>query len=230
MSAAYLLGPWLINSRYGYMPQAIPTYSAAQAYHSSMAGMPGESWTRVKCRSIDWLPAVYYPDLSRQLSISQNSTYIPNLGYSRYFIPQEQVTKRRRRNSTERRHQVKLLSRKSNPTQSANISQTPSITTSRVSSIIGTGLEESRIQTSPIDMYSMQAPLQTSMYSAERFQRAHSYEGSNSYEASNLIQDGYRATSLVPTYNMNQDSISNAPSYSTTYTMASMNPSMSSLM
>lgn len=119
---------------------------------------------------------------------------------------------------------MKLISRKPNLMQPTNISQTSSITASRIPSVVETGLEESSIQTSSADMYTTQESLQISVYSTEGFQRA------NSYEPSNSLQDSYRATPLGPTYDITQQSISSPPLYSTNYTMASIKSPISSLM
>ena len=125
--------------------------------------------------------SVYYQEPQRNLAGSSGPHYLPHLGG--YRVPQseerDQIQRRRRRNSTERRRQVKLQMRKD-----------------RLPSIMGMGLEESPISSSPVDLFTTAPPVQQQSYVSESLNR------SFSRPSMSPLRDDYRQSgySFNPAY------------------------------
>ena len=141
------------------MPSPIPSYSAGQPYSSTLAAMSGEFLFAVAlgcgCQDCLTFQLGYYPDASRNLS---GSSYLPNLGFR--MTPAEerdQIQRRRRRNSTEKRHQAKLHMRKT-----------------RLPSITGIGLEENQVSSSPVDLFTTAPTVQPQTYVPDSINRSFS--------------------------------------------------------
>ncbi|MCJ1325103.1 hypothetical protein MMC10_001765 [Thelotrema lepadinum] len=176
---------------YGYMPSPVPSYSASQPYGSTLAAMSG-----------------YYPD-SRNLS---GSSYLPNLGFR--MTPADErdhIQRRRRRNSTEKRHQAKLQMRKN-----------------RLPSITGIGLEENQLSSSPVDLFTAAPSVHHQTYVPDSITRSFS-RPSMSPLRDDFRQSGQHSYDLnhqstQTSYQPQQSYQSQAP-YQPSYTMTSLNPS-----
>ena len=119
--------------------------------------------------SIPWTPfhstrressdsfAGYYPDASRNLSGSSGPQYLPNLDFRLSAAEErDQIQRRRRRNSTEKRRQAKLHFRKT-----------------RLPSITGIGLEDTQVTSSPVDLFATASSVQQQTYVPDSITRSY---------------------------------------------------------
>lgn len=147
-----------LHLSYGYMPSPIPSYSHGQSYGSTLAPMPGKLEQAVVIPSRSNFLVGYFPDAARNISGSSGPHYLPELGFRMASSGErDQIQRRRRRNSTERRHQAKLLSRKT-----------------RLPSITGIGLEENQVSSSPVDLFATAPSIQQQTYVPDSINRSYS--------------------------------------------------------